>query len=51
MSRRDKAAQLLSRLTMMHRPMAFKSVEDIEYGCSREQLNFYYFWIVKGGKR
>lgn len=50
MSRRDKAAQLLAKLTMMHRPMVFKSVEDIEYGCNRKQLDYYYFWIVKGGK-
>jgi hypothetical protein len=34
----------------MHKPMTFKSVEDIEYGCSEARLDFYYFWIVKGGK-
>lgn len=50
MSRRDKAAQLLAKLVMMHRPMTFKKVEDIEYGCSEAALDFYYFWIVKGGK-
>ena len=51
MSRRDKAAQLLARLVMMHRPMVFKEVEDIEHGCSEARLDFYYFWIVMGGKR
>lgn len=50
MTRRDKAAQLLARLIQMHRPMTFKEVEDIEYGCSEAELDFYYFWIVKGGK-
>lgn len=50
MTRRDKAAQLLARLVQMHKPMTFKSVEDIEYGCSEARLDFYYFWIVKGGK-
>lgn len=50
MTRRDKAAQLLARLVQMHRPMTFKGVEDIEYGCSESQLDFYYFWICEGGK-
>jgi len=50
MSRRDKAAWILARLAMMHRPMTFKEVEDIEYGCSEAELDFYYFWIVQGGK-
>ena len=49
-TRRDKAAQLLARLVQMHKPMTFKSVEDIEYSCSEKWLDFYYFWIVKGGK-
>ena len=49
MNRRDKAAQLLAKLTMMHRPMTFKEVEDIEYGCSEAELDFYYFWIVMRG--
>ena len=50
MSRRDKAAQLLARLIQMHRPMVYKEVEDIEHGCSEAKLDFYYFWIVMGGK-
>lgn len=50
MTRRAKAAQLLTRLIMMHRPMAFISAENIEHGCTSEELDFYYFWIVKGGK-
>lgn len=50
MTRRDKAAQLLARLVQMHKPMTFKSVEDIEYGCSYKMLDLYYFWIVKGGR-
>ena len=49
MSKRNKAAQLLAKLTMMHRPMVFKNVEDIEYGCSEAELDFYYFWIVMRG--
>ena len=48
---RDKAAQLLAKLVQMHRPMTFIDVEDIEYGCSEKELDFYYFWICKGGKR
>ena len=51
MTRRDKAAQLLARLIQMHRPMTFKEVEDIEYGCSEAELDFYYFWICEGGMR
>ena len=50
MTDRDKAAQLLARLVMMHRPMTFKEPEDIQYGCSSKELDFYYFWICKGGK-
>ena len=48
---RDKAARILAVLTRIHRPMAFKDIEDIEYGCSEKELDFYYFWICKGGKR
>lgn len=50
MTRRQKAAQLLARLIQMHRPMVYKEVEDIEHGCSEARLDFYCFWIVKGGK-
>ena len=52
MTDRDKAAQLLARLVMMHRPMTFKNPEDIQYGCTSEELDFYYFWICcKGGAK
>lgn len=50
MTRREKAARILAALVRMHRPMVFKEVEDIEYGCSEDELDFYYFWIVQGGK-
>ncbi len=50
MTNRDKAAQILAVLARIHRPMVFTDVEDIEYGCSEKELDFYYFWIVQGGK-
>lgn len=49
MTDRDKAAQILARLVAVHRPMTFMSAEDIQYGCSSKELDFYYFWIVEGG--
>ena len=48
---RDKAARLLAALQDMHMSMFTKQVEDIEYGCTSKQLDFYYFWICEGGKR
>lgn len=47
---RDKAARILAVLARVHRPIVYKSIEDIEYGCSEKELDFYYFWIVMGGK-
>ena len=49
-TRRDKAARILAVLARSHRPIVYKSIEDIEYGCSEQELDFYYFWIVMGGK-
>jgi hypothetical protein len=50
MTNRDKAARILAVLARIHRPIVFKNIEDIEYGCSEKELDFYYFWIVMGGK-
>jgi len=50
-TRRDKAARILAVLARSHRPIVYKSIEDIEYGCSEAELDFYYFWIVLGGKK
>lgn len=50
-TRRDKAARILAVLARSHRPIVYKSIEDIEYGCSEDMLDFYYFWIVLGGKK
>ena len=47
---RDKAARILAVLARSHRPIVYKSIEDIEYGCSEKELDFYYFWIVMRGK-
>ncbi len=49
MTDRDKAARILAKLAQIHRPMVFKEVEDIQYGCTSEELDFYYFWIVMDG--
>lgn len=50
MTNRDKAARILAVLARIHRPIVFKNIEDIEYGCSEKELDFYYFWIVMGEK-
>jgi len=50
MTRRDKAAQILAKLARLCSKMVWKQVEDIEYGCSEAELDFYYFWICEGGK-
>lgn len=50
MTARDKAARILSKLVFMHRPMIRLEVEDVQYGCTERELNFYYFWICCGGK-
>ena len=50
MTNRDKAARILAVLARIHRPIVFKNIEDIEYGCSEKELDFCYFWIVMGGK-
>ena len=49
MTGRDKAAQILAKLTVMHMPMSKLTVEDVQYGCSERMLDFYYFWICCGG--
>ena len=46
---RDKVARILAVLARIHRPIVYKSIEDIEYGCSEAELDFYYFWIVMRG--
>ena len=46
---RDKAARILAVLARSHRPIVYKSIEDIEYSCSEKELDFYYFWIVMDG--
>ena len=48
---RDKAARILAALQDMHMSMFTKEVEDIQYGCSSKELDYYYFWICKGGRR
>ena len=50
MTARDKAAKILSRLSMIHRPMIRLEVEDVQYGCTERELDFFYFWICCGGK-
>lgn len=50
MTDRDKAARILSRLSMIHRPMIRLDVEDVQYGCTERELDFFYFWICCGGK-
>jgi hypothetical protein len=50
MSRRDKAAWILARLAMMHRPAAMLGEDDILSKATEKELDFYYFWLVKGGK-
>lgn len=49
MTERDKAAQILAKLSAMHRSAALLEPEDIEYRCSSKELDFYYFWICRGG--
>lgn len=51
MSRMDKASWILARLAMIHRPAALLDAEDILSKATSQELDFYYFWIVKGGKR
>lgn len=46
---RDKAARILAVLARIHRSACFLQVEDVEYGCSEAELDFYYFWIVMRG--
>lgn len=50
MSRREKAARILAVLVRSNRAIAFIEIEDIEDKCSESELDFYYFWIVMGGK-
>lgn len=50
MSRREKAARILAVLARSNRAIAFMEIEDIERKCSESELNFYYFWIVMGGR-
>ena len=49
MTERDKAVKILAKLAAMHRSAVYLEPEDIEYGCTSEQLDFYYFWICRGG--
>lgn len=50
MSDRNKAALILAKLATMHRSAAFIEPEDIQDKCTSAELDFYYFWIVQGGK-
>ena len=50
LTRRDKAAKVLAKLERLSSKMMWKEIEDIEYSCSEKELDFYYFWIVQGGK-
>ena len=50
MSDRNKAALILAKLVTMHRSAVFIEPEDIQDKCTSAELDFYYFWIVQGGK-
>ena len=50
MSDRNKAALILAKLAAMHRSAVFIEPEDIQDNCTSAELDFYYFWIVMGGK-
>ena len=50
MNDRTKAARILAKLVLMHRPAVYLDIDDILHGCSSSELDYYYFWIVmKGG--
>ena len=51
MTGRDKAAQILAKLTVLHMPMSKLTVEDVQYKCPEQMLDFYYFWICCDGYR
>lgn len=46
-----KAARILAVLARSHRRVVFLKVEDVLDNCTDEELDFYYFWIVQGGKQ
>lgn len=48
MSDRNKAEWILAKLAMIHRPAALLDIEQI-LDKAGGRLDYYYFWIVKGG--
>lgn len=49
MNDRTKAARILAKLVLMHRPAVYLDIDDILHGCSSSELDYYYFWIVRRG--
>lgn len=52
MSKFLKAARIIAALARSNRMATYLEPEDIlgKIGCKKE-LDFYYFWIVEGGRR
>lgn len=48
---RLKAARILAVLAKSHRRVVFLEVDDVLDKCTEKELDFYYFWIVQGGKK
>lgn len=48
MSDRNKAEWILAKLAMIHRPAALLDIEQI-LDKAGGRLDYYYFWLVKGG--
>lgn len=46
-----KAARILAVLARSHRRVVFLEVDDVLDKCTEKELDFYYFWIVQGGKQ
>lgn len=51
MSDTTKAARILGKLAQIHRPAVYLEIEDILSKCkSKAELDYYYFWLCKGGR-